>query len=134
MLRNKVLTHSLLASIALVTFTQSFKAEAKPIWVQRGSHGAVQVVESDRLPIGTTALPTGSGHHYPNLVSKGSHGAVTFAAQGDSGGTKMSETHQPAKQSMVVPHPSKTGGTTLMFQSAHRFSADELLTITNPLI
>jgi hypothetical protein len=132
MQRSKILVHSLLAGFALLSLSQAPKAGAETVWVQRGSHGAIQVVDRDRLPSGATPLNIGGSQGFPNLVLRGPHGAVSLTNHKQKMQKNMTETQptQPKgymmQQSQESPIPKA--------QSSRRRSAAELLEITNPLI
>jgi Spy/CpxP family protein refolding chaperone len=132
MQRHKILVHSLLAGFALLSLSQAPKAGAETVWVQRGSHGAIQVVDRDRIPSGATPLNIAGSQGFPNLINRGPHGAVNLNNHEQKMKKNMSETQttQPKgymmEQSQESPMPKA--------QSSRRRSAAELLEITNPLI
>jgi hypothetical protein len=132
MQRNNILVHSVLAGLAVLTLGQVPKAGAETILVQRGPHGAVQVVERDRT-IGATVLPMSGSHGFPDLVSRGSHGATSIVNHERKTEKKMSEM-KPSKQSLYTAPQSNEGKMMPQFRSSSRHSAEELLQITNSLI
>ncbi len=135
MLNKKVLAQSILASLALLTISQAPKANALPDnWVQRGPHGAIQILDDNHHPIGATALPTSPAHNSPKLVIKGPHGAAHLSND-DKIDHKMSEgkSSETSKPKMMnFQSQSNSKGPT--YWSTNRRSAEELLEITNPLI
>jgi hypothetical protein len=135
MLNQKVLAQSILASLALLTLSQSPKANALPDnWVQRGPHGAIQVVDGDRLPIGTTALPTSAAHRFPKLANKGPHGAAQLTNNDKMDGTMSDGQSSEKSDTKMMKFQSKSDSQKPTYQSANRRSVEELLEITDPLI
>lgn len=132
MQRNKLLVHSLLAGFALLSLSQAPKASAETVWVQRGSHGAIQVVDRDRLPSGATPLNISGSQGFPNLVYRGSHGAANLANR-EKKMQKIEPETRPTQQKMYMMQQSQAPSMPKA-QSSHRRSAEELLEITNPLI
>ena len=131
MQRHKLLVHSLLAGFALLSLHQAPKASAETVWVQRGSHGAIQVVDRDRLPTGATPLSITGSQGFPDLVSRGSHGAVNLANHEKKMTKTMSE-----KQSMQPKgyRMQQSQEASMPKPRSSRRSAEELLEITNPLL
>jgi hypothetical protein len=128
MKRNNILVHSVLAGLAILTLGQVPKAGAETILVQQGPHGAVQWVERDHT-IGTTVLPTTGSQGFPDLVSRGSHGAVSIDNHGQKMEKTMSKMKSTPKESLS---PQSTNGLKMApFRSSGRRSAEELLQITN---
>jgi hypothetical protein len=134
MQRHKIFTHSLLTGIALFNLSQIPQAMAETTWVQRGSHGAIQVVDRDRLPIGAMTLPHAGGQGSPRLVVKGPHGAVHLVNNERSMIKKMSEVQAPINQGMGMKLQSNVLQRKSTFRLVGRRSAEELLKISNPLI
>jgi hypothetical protein len=136
MKRNNILVHSVLAGLAILTLGQVPKAGAETILVQQGPHGAVQWVERDgqrptggHHTIGTTVLPTTGSQGFPDLVSRGSHGAVSIDNHGQKMEKTMSKMKSTPKESLS---PQSTNGLKMApFRSSGRRSAEELLQITN---
>lgn len=134
MQRHKLLVRSLLTGITLLNLTQIPKAIAQPTWVQNGPHGAIQIADSDRLPIGATKLPRSSGLGSPKLVIRGSHGAFQLANTESMTEQKMTESQlsTPQRTGMTPQYRSQQNMT--QSPSESRLSAEELLKITNPHI
>jgi hypothetical protein len=134
MQRHKLLVRSLLAGITFLNLSQIPKALAEPTWVQRGSHGAIQIVDSDRLPVGAMKLPSASRLDSPKLVIRGSHGAFQLANDESITEQKMTETQPPAPRSTGMTPQYRSQQNMIESQSANRLNAEELLKITDPLI
>jgi hypothetical protein len=75
MTRTKLIAHALLAGFAILNLGTMLKANAAPITVTRGSHGAAFIVDSDNIPVDAKSLPTSPNHTFPELTIRGSHGA-----------------------------------------------------------
>jgi hypothetical protein len=95
MTRTKLFAHTLLAGFAVLNLGTALKASASPVTVNRGPHGAAFIVNSDNIPVDTKSLPTSSNRSFPNLMTRGSHGAsvITSAAAMKSD-----------EQAIAVPH------------------------------
>ncbi len=51
MTHTKVIAHALLAGFAVLNLGTALKANASPITVTRGSHGAAFIVDSEKIPV-----------------------------------------------------------------------------------
>jgi hypothetical protein len=129
MQRHKLLVRSLLTGITLLNLTQIPKVLAETTWVQSGPHGAIQIVDSDQLPIGATKLPHSSRLGSPKLVMRGSHGAFQL-----TNNEKMTESQPSALQRTGMTPQYRSQQNRTKSQSANRLNAEELLKITDPLI
>jgi hypothetical protein len=134
MQRHKLLVRSLLTGITLLNLAQIPKVLAETTWVQSGPHGAIQIVDSDRLPIGATKLPHSSGLGSPKLVMRGSHGAFQLTNNEKMTGQKMTESQPSALQRTGMTPQYRSQQNRTKSQSANRLNAEELLKITDPLI
>jgi hypothetical protein len=79
----KLIAHTLLAGFALLNLTTALKASATPITVTRGPNGAAVIIDSENIPVDAKASPTSPNRSFPELMTRGSHGAsfVTAASQ-----------------------------------------------------
>jgi hypothetical protein len=80
MTRTKRIAHTLLAGFAVLNLGTALKANAAPITVTRGSHGAAFIVDSDHIPVDAKSLPTSPNPTFPELTTRGSHGASIVTA------------------------------------------------------
>ncbi|MGB8702279.1 MAG: hypothetical protein WCD18_22915 [Thermosynechococcaceae cyanobacterium] len=92
----KVLVHACLAGFALFNIASAPQANASPVTVIRGSHGAAFIVESDRIPVDARPLPSTPSQSFPKLATRGSHGAAQILSA-------SSETH-PNRPMTSVPN------------------------------
>jgi hypothetical protein len=71
----KVLTNAAFATVTVLSLGfAGHAASAQSIFVTRGSHGAIAIV--DTTPVGATVLPTTPSQSYPKLVTRGPGGAA----------------------------------------------------------
>jgi hypothetical protein len=75
MTRTKFIAHTLLAGFALLNLSTALKASVAPITINRGSHGAAVIIDSENIPVDDKASPTSPNRSFPKLMSRGSHGA-----------------------------------------------------------
>ena len=134
MQRHKLLVRSLLASITFLNLSQIPKVLAEPTWVQRGPHGAIQIVDSDRLPVSAMKLPQASGRGSSKLAVRGPHGAFHLTNDESMTEPKMTETQSPTPQSTDRTTQDRSQQNMIMSQPENRLNAEELLKITDPLI
>jgi hypothetical protein len=133
MKRHTILVHSLLAGFSLLSLSQAPKANAETVWVQRGPHGAIQVVDRDRIPVGATPLNISGSQGFPTLVNRGPHGAANLANSNQEMSKMMSEEKSmEPKESMMMKDGEEMSKPKA--KSSSRRSAEELLEITNQLL
>ncbi|HEY9827533.1 MAG TPA: hypothetical protein V6D19_19010 [Stenomitos sp.] len=77
---SKILVRALLTGFALFNIASAPQAQAAPIIVIRGSHGAAAIVDSDRIPVAAQTLPSTPSQGFPQLAIRGSHGAAQIVS------------------------------------------------------
>jgi hypothetical protein len=81
MTRTKLIAHTLLAGFALLNLSTALKASAAPITINRGSHGAAVIIDSENVPVDVKPLSNSPSRAFPELMSRGPHGA-SYATEG----------------------------------------------------
>jgi hypothetical protein len=77
MINLKALSNATFATVAILSLgitAHAASAQTQSIWVTRGSHGAISIV--NKVPVDATVLPTTPSQGYPNLITRGPGGAA----------------------------------------------------------
>lgn len=70
---------AILAGLTVLGLGMISPAAAENITVTRGPHGASRQVKIDRIPHDAQVRPNTSAKGFPNIVTRGSHGAAQIA-------------------------------------------------------
>lgn len=84
MTTTKLFTHTLLAGFALFNLASAPKANAESVVVNRGPNGAAFIVNADNIPVDAKAAPQTPAHSFPNVETKGPHGAATLSNKAET--------------------------------------------------
>ncbi len=90
MTRTKLFAHTLLTGFALFNVAIAPQANAEYVTITRGPNGAATIVKANNIPVDAQTQPESPGHAFPNLVTKGPHGAGTLSTKSESMKSKVS--------------------------------------------
>jgi hypothetical protein len=99
----KVFVNATFATVAVLSLGfASHPASAESIFVTRGSHGAISIV--DKATVGATALPTTPSQGNPQLATHGPGGAAYIVSEPQAVKLMMAKAHPSPKLINVGSH------------------------------